>query len=63
MYYVVECVKINRVVASFNPTRNYDSALTVFDTMKKRAYREIRMVRVKEGARTILKYAIRGRRE
>lgn len=56
MLYIVEVVNLSRIVTKVLRTTDYDFALAVFDIRKKLRYREVRMVRVDNGNRTVLKY-------
>jgi len=62
MLYIVEEVSLSRIVTKVLRTTDYDFALTIFDRRKKRKVREIRMVRLDNGIRTVLKFVDRARR-
>lgn len=62
MLYVVEVVSLSRIVTRVLRTTDYDFALSVFDKRKKLRVREVRMVRVDNGQRAVLKYVDRSRK-
>ena len=62
MLYVVEVVSLSRIVTRVLRTTDYEFALSVFDRRKKLKVREVRMVRVENGQRAVLKYVDRSRK-
>lgn len=62
MLYVVEVVSLSRIVTRVLRTTDYEFALSVFDRRKKLRVREVRMVRVDNGQRAVLKYVDRSRK-
>lgn len=61
MLYIIEVVSVSRIVKKVIRTTDYDFALSVFDARKKMKVREVRMVKIDEGRRYVLKYLDRTR--
>lgn len=59
--YLVEMVQTNRIVKERGRSEDYDKANGLFRRLKSCSCKELRLLRLDEGVRVLLKYVIKGR--